>query len=85
MLSNPALIGYTAAVCTSVAFLPQVLHTLRTRDTAGISLGMYLIFCTGVALWLVYGLLIGDMPVIAANVVTLTLSLAVLALKVRNG
>jgi len=80
-----ALIGYTAAVCTSVAFLPQVLHTIRTRDTAGISLGMYLIFCTGVALWLLYGVLIGDLPVIVANVVTLALSLVVLALKLRNG
>lgn len=79
------LLGYAAAACTTLSFLPQVVRTLRTRDTSGISLWMYLVFCTGVALWLAYGIAIGDAPIIAANVVTLGLACTVLALKLRNG
>lgn len=78
-------LGYLAAACTTLSFLPQVLRTLRTRDTSGISLWMYLLFCTGVALWLAYGIAIGDGPMVAANVVTLALAGAVLALKISNG
>ena len=51
------LIGFTAAFLTTVAFLPQTLLVLRTRDVSGVSLGMYSLFCAGIALWLVYGLL----------------------------
>jgi MtN3 and saliva related transmembrane protein len=84
-MDGRALIGYAAAACTTLAFLPQVIHTVRTRDTSGISLGMYLVFCSGVALWLAYGILQADLPLVLANVVTLALSLAVLGLKIRNG
>jgi MtN3 and saliva related transmembrane protein len=78
-------IGLLAALLTTAAFLPQVLHTLATRDTRGISLRMYVIFTAGVALWLVYGLLTGDLPLIAANAVTLVLAGAILILKLRHG
>ena len=78
-------IGLLAALLTTAAFLPQVLHTLDTRDTRGISLRMYVIFTAGVALWLVYGLLTGDLPLIAANAVTLVLAGAILILKLRHG
>ncbi len=78
-------LGFVAATLTSLAFLPQVVRTIRTRDTAGISLWTYLLFCTGVALWLAYGLLRADLPVIFANGLTLALSGTVLALKIRNG
>ena len=71
-------VGAAAALLTTVAFVPQVLRTLRTRDTRAISLGMYVLFSTGVALWAVYGLLIGSWPVILANAVTLALALVVL-------
>ena len=57
--------------------------TIRTRDTRGISLGMYVMFTSGVALWLVYGVAIGSWPMIAANTVTLALAATVLALKIR--
>jgi len=50
-MDNTTLIGYISATCTTAAFLPQVLHTLRTRDTSGISLGMYLMFIAGTAGW----------------------------------
>jgi MtN3 and saliva related transmembrane protein len=79
------LIGYLAAGLTTLSFLPQALHTFRTRDVSGISLGMYSMFATGVALWLVYGLLLGSWPLIAANSVTLTLALAILVMKLRYG
>lgn len=78
-------LGYAAAACTTLSFLPQVIRTLRTRDTSAISLWMYVIFCTGVALWLAYGIAIGDGPMVAANTVTLAFAGAVLALKIRNG
>ncbi|MGH8403400.1 MAG: SemiSWEET transporter, partial [Gammaproteobacteria bacterium] len=74
-----------AATLTTISFLPQAYHSLRTRDTRSISLGMYMLFTLGVALWLVYGLLIHDLPVTLANGVTLVLTLVVLALKLRYG
>lgn len=81
---NPTeLIGYTAAALTTIAFLPQVLHTWRMRSGRGISLGMYAIFTSGVALWLVYGILLDAWPIIAANAITLALALSILALKIR--
>lgn len=72
------LTGYLAATLTTVSFVPQVLKTLRTRDTRSISLGMYALFSLGVALWLVYGVLIDAWPVILANAVTLGLTSTVL-------
>lgn len=75
-------VGSAAALLTTAAFVPQAWLTFRTRDVSGISLGMYATFTLGVALWLAYGLLIGAWPVIAANAVTLALSLAILAMKV---
>ncbi|MCZ8252955.1 MAG: SemiSWEET transporter [Hylemonella sp.] len=77
------LIGYLAAGLTTLSFLPQALHTFRTRDVSGISLGMYATFTTGVALWLVYGVLLGAWPLIAANGLTLLLALAILVMKLR--
>ena len=78
-------LGLLAALLTTSAFLPQVLHTLATRDTRGISLRMYVIFTAGVVLWLIYGLLMRDLPLIAANAVTLVLAGAILILKLRHG
>ncbi len=76
------LIGFLAAVLTTSAFVPQVLQLLRTRDTRAISLWMYLLFCSGVVLWGVYGILLGSWPIIVANAVTLALGSVVLVLKV---
>ena len=73
--------GYAAALLTTASFVPQVVRTLRTRDTRAISLWMYLLFCAGVLLWAVYGALLGAWPVLLANVVTLGLALVVLGCK----
>ncbi|EYC52750.1 membrane protein [Hylemonella gracilis str. Niagara R] len=77
------LIGYLAAGLTTLSFLPQALHTFRTRDVSGISLGMYTLFTTGVALWVAYGALMASGPLLAANVVTLSLAVAILVMKLR--
>ena len=79
-----AMLGYPAAFLTTVAFVPQALHSWRTRDLAGISLPMYSLFTLGVAMWLGYGLVIGSLPVIAANAVTLVLASVVLWLKIMS-
>ena len=78
-------VGYAAAVLATSAFLPQVIKTIRSGKTQDISLGMYLLLCSGITLWLVYGVMIQAMPVIVANGFTLVLSGAILVMKIRNG
>ena len=75
-------VGFAAGALTTLAFVPQVLHSWRTRDLSGVSLKMYGLFTAGVALWLVYGVAIGSWPIILFNVITLVLAGVVLALKV---
>ena len=77
------MLGNAAAAMTTASFVPQVLHTLRTRDVSGISLRMYSVFTAGVALWLVYGVMLGAWPVIIANGVTLVLAGAILLMAWR--
>ncbi len=78
------LIGYVAAVLTTIAFVPQALTSWRTRNLSGVSLPMYSIFTAGVAMWLAYGVMLGSSPIIVANSITLALSGTVLALKVLH-
>lgn len=78
------LIGSLAGLLTTLAFLPQVIKTWRTGSTKDISLWMFVLFCSGVALWLVYGLMIAAMPVILANAVTLALAGSILVFKIRS-
>jgi len=84
-MSAVTAIGLFAAVLTTIAFVPQVLKTWRTQSTADISLGMFSILVTGIAAWLLYGALIGDLPLVLANAVTLLLAGAILFFKIRNG
>ncbi|HRJ31495.1 MAG: SemiSWEET family sugar transporter [Cyclobacteriaceae bacterium] len=77
------LLGLVAGSCTTAAFIPQVVKTWKSRSAKDLSLGMFSIFCTGVLLWLAYGLLIMDIPVIIANMVTLVLASFLLVLKLR--
>lgn len=82
---NNEWFGYAAAALTTFAFIPQAVMTIKTRDTHGISRGMYLMFTIGVALWLVYGIILGSWPMIFANTVTLALAGTILVLKLRYG
>ena len=75
--------GYVAATLTTVAFVPQAVKTLRTRDTRSISLYMYVVFTVGIGFWLLYGIALHSWPMIVSNVVTLGLAGAILAMKLR--
>ncbi|MEQ1767175.1 MAG: SemiSWEET transporter [Methylotenera sp.] len=83
-MNTTDLIGYISAFLTTLAFLPQALHSWKTRDLSGVSLPMYSLFSLGVLGWLVYGLLISSWPIILANSITLVLACAVLALKLKH-
>ena len=76
-------IGFFAAFCTTVAFVPQAIKVYKSKSTKDISLYMFLIFTIGVLSWLVYGIIIFNLPVILANAVTLVLSLFILIYKLR--
>lgn len=77
------IIGFAAATLTTVSFLPQLLRVIKLRSARDISLGMFLIFTTGTALWLTYGLLSHSAPVAVANAITFLLSASILILKLR--
>jgi len=79
------LLGLIAGTLTTIAFVPQLVKTWKTRSTKDVSLGMFSIFCTGVLLWLIYGVLIQSVPVALANGVTLVLAGAILFLKLKYG
>ena len=83
-MQTMTFIGLAAAFCTTAAFVPQVMQILKTGNVDGISLSMYSIFTLGVALWLTYALIIGDLPMLIANVVTLLLAGCVLVLALRK-
>ena len=77
------IVGYIAATLTTASFVPQALHTFRTKDVRGISLGMYSAFTAGVSMWLVYGFLMNAWPIIIANAITTSLALSILVMKLR--
>jgi MtN3 and saliva related transmembrane protein len=81
---NPTqLLGLSAGAFTTIAFLPQVIKTWKSRSAKDLSLGMFSLFCLGVAMWLAYGILVNDIPVIAANLLTLILAGILLFFKLR--
>ncbi len=77
--------GYLAAICTTGAYIPQVLRVWRTRSTTDISLKMFLVLVTGLSLWLTYGLWRGELPLVLANGTTLVLASIILFFKLRHG
>lgn len=81
---NIEAIGHFAAFLTTAAFLVQAIKSYRTKDLAGISIGMYIIFTGGVSLWLVYGIALENWPLILANGFTLTFALCILFMKIKQ-
>jgi len=77
------IIGLVAATGTTLSFLPQAMRIIKTKHTKDLSLAMYLIFTTGVFLWLIYGILIKDLPVIIANAITLLFTSTILIFKIK--
>lgn len=84
-MANMEWAGYLAAAMTTLAFVPQAIKTIRTGDTRGISLGMYVVFTIGIAFWLVYGIALQSTPMILSNIVTFMLSATILGLKLKHG
>lgn len=82
-MTTTDLLGLVAGTLTTAAFVPQVVKTWRTRSTHDISLGMFALFSTGLVLWLVYGVLIGSLPIVVSNIITLALALTILFFKLR--
>jgi MtN3 and saliva related transmembrane protein len=82
-VTTSTLTGLAAAFCTTISFLPQALKTIRTRDTASISLSMYALFTLGTLLWFIYGLWTANLPVYIANGITLVLAVIILAYKLK--
>ena len=78
-------VGATGATLTTLCWLPQALKLIREKETRAISLPATVAFTLGVVLWLIYGLAIGDWPLIGSNAVTLALMLPILAMKLRYG
>lgn len=77
------ILGLFAALCTTLAYFPQVIKAARTKHTQDISFGMYLIMLIGVISWFIYGIFINDIPIIAANAVTFVLVCFVFVLKIK--
>ena len=78
-----SITGFAAAICTTASFLPQAVKTIRTKNTAGISLSMYLLFTIGTLLWLLFGIFTGNMPVMIANAVTFAFAATILFYKIK--
>jgi len=79
------VVGTAGAVLTTLCWLPQAARIIRTRDTHAISLPATVALTTGITCWLVYGVALGDAPLIGANAISLALTLAILGLKLRHG
>jgi len=79
------VIGTVAGTLTTAAYLPQVVKVWRSRSAGDISLQMYVLMVTGATLWIVYGALNGDWPIIIANVVSLLFTATILVFKLRYG
>jgi len=77
-------LGIVAAILTTSAFIPQALKTLKSRSTDDISMTMYVGLVTGVILWLIYGFVIGNYPIIIGNAITLIFAGTILMVKIRN-
>ena len=82
-MESANILGFIAGALTTLAFLPQVLKTRRSKSARDISLGMFVIFSSGVFLWLLYGIQISALPIIIANSVTLVLALTILIFKIK--
>jgi len=78
------IIGYVAAFCTTVAYFPQASKVFKTQKTKDISLGMFLLMTFGIACWLVYGIMLSEMPIISANGISLIFASYILFVKIKN-
>ncbi|RUT79626.1 SemiSWEET transporter [Ancylomarina longa] len=83
LTSFTSFLGFAAAFCTTISFVPQAIRVIQTKQTKDLSLGMYTIFTIGIILWLIYGIAIQSWPIIVANAITLGLTITILILIVK--
>ena len=79
---NIEFFGYFAAILTTLAFLPQLIKTLKTKKAEDVSLITLIMFLTGVLSWIVYGYKIASIPILLANLITFVLNLLILIFKI---
>ncbi|OUL32479.1 SemiSWEET transporter [Nostoc sp. 106C] len=77
------ILGLTAGVLTTIAYLPQLIKTWKSKSAEDLSWSMLIVLCTGIILWLVYGAYVHDIPIIAANIVTFLFAGMILVLKIK--
>jgi MtN3 and saliva related transmembrane protein len=82
-MDSVTLVGFFAGFLTTIAFVPQVLKTWKSKSASDLSLGMFSVFSLGVLCWLIYGILLAKTPMIFWNMVTLILALALLVMKLK--
>jgi MtN3 and saliva related transmembrane protein len=82
-MDSITILGLVAATLTTVAFLPQMIKTWRSKSAKDVSLGMLITFCIGVCLWLIYGIYLQALPIILANLLTLIFNLIILGFKIK--
>lgn len=81
-MNTTSIIGLIAGLLTTGAFLPQILKTIKTKDTKSISLSMYIVYVTGVLIWFVYGIMLGEIAIIITNIFSLLFGLIMLIMKI---
>jgi len=79
------IIGIAAGALTTIAFLPQLIRAIKTKHTKDLSLITFSLFGIGVSLWLVYGILLKQLPIILANGFTLIFIVLIAAVKIKHG
>ncbi|HET6488197.1 MAG TPA: SemiSWEET transporter [Syntrophales bacterium] len=84
-MDGVTLIGLLAAVVSTVGFAPQVIKVYKTRMTRDLSLGSYVILFSGLFLWFIYGLLLGDLPIISGNAIACAMAAYIIAMKIKHG
>jgi MtN3 and saliva related transmembrane protein len=83
-MDQVTLIGMLAAACTTIAFFPQAYKIYKTKHTRDLSFPMYVIFSIGILLWLIYGIIINNLPIICANAVSIVSCVYILTVMVQN-
>ena len=78
------ILGYIGGLCIALAFFPQTIHTIRKRDVKGLSLATYIIYCTGIISWILYGLYLGSIQMVFFNSVSLVFSGIILYLIIHE-
>jgi len=81
---NPDIIGFIGATLTTMSFVPQAIKSIKHKDMGGISFVMYLLLTIGICFWLVYGFMLGSLPMIISNIIALILSAIILFIKIRH-